>query len=370
MKPTTSTKADSLTRKLKIAVLLALGVVGLYYTQVFLKPICFAILLAMLLLPFTKWLEDKKLNTYVAATISMLTVMLVMGSVTTLLWWQVSELAENTSNIEQTFDQWMRQSQRFMYRTFNLNYNEQNEILDEQQSAMASYIPTIMESIGSTMAKAVLVLVYAFMFLTHRGQIKRFIMRSTPNGDEEKTKSLITHANQVSVSYLVGLLKLIVAMTVLYSLAYWAIGIENPIFFAAVCGVLEMIPFVGNLLGSLITTIGAIAQDGNTEIIPFIFLVYFMVQFVQSYVLEPLIVGKEVNVNPLFSILALIVGELMWGLAGMVLAIPMLGIAKIYFDHTDSLQHYGKLIGTEASDDSEGPLSKLKSFFKRKTDIN
>lgn len=362
MKPTTA-KTDELARKLKIVLLLFLAVAGFFYAQAFLKPICFAMLLAMLLLPMTKWMEKRNINTYVAAFFSTLTVVIVIALVGGILWWQISELAENTSNIEQTFDRWMQQSQRFMYRTFGLNYNEQKEILDEQQSAIASFIPTIMEEMAATMAKIVLVLVYSFMFLTHRGQIQRFFIRVAANSDEEKTKSMITHANELSISYLGGLLKLIAVMTILFSLGYWIIGIKNPIFFAAVCGLMEMIPFLGNLLGSLFTTVGSIAQSGNTEVVPLIFVVYMVIQFIQSYILEPLILGKEVNVNPLFSILALIAGELLWGLSGMVLAIPMLGILKIYFDHNDTLKPYGQLIGADAKE-SEGLIDKFRSWYK------
>lgn len=365
----TAVKSDQLVHRIKVLILLFMTVGGLYIAQVFLKPICFAMLLSMLLLPMTKAMENRNINTYIASFFSILVVLVVLAGVGFLLWWQASELAQNTAHIERTFDEWMRQSQRFLYRTFGLNYQDQKEMLDEQQSALASYVPTIMEEIMSISAKIVLVLVYTYMFLTHRHKINRFLLRVTGSGDEEKTKSIIDSANQLSISYLGGLLKLIVAMTILFSLGYWIIGIENPIFFGSVCGVMEMIPFLGNLIGSLFTAVGAIAQTGNTEVIPFIFLVYFVIQFIQSYILEPLILGSEVNVNPLFSILALIVGEMIWGIAGMVLAIPMLGILKIYFDHYENLKPYGQLIGSN-SDTTPGSFSKIKNWFKRKTDTD
>lgn len=363
----TNAKQDWLMGKIKVLAFLFLSIAALYVGQVFLKPICFAMLLAMLLLPMTKALEQKNVNTFIASFFSVLLVMVILGSVGFLLWWQASELAQNTVHIERTFDEWMRQAQRFVYQTFGLDYQDQKEMLNEQQSALASYIPNIMEAIISLSAKTVLVLVYTYMFLTHRKKISWFLLRISKTRDEEKTKSIIESANQLSISYLGGLLKLIVAMTALFSGGYWIIGIENPLFFGSVCGVMEMIPFIGNLLGSLFTTIGAIAQSGNTEVIPLIFVVYVVVQFFQSYILEPLILGSQVNVNPLFSILALIVGELVWGLSGMVLAIPLLGILKIYFDHYDHLKPYGQLIGSDKSSE-DSRFEKVKNWFKRKTD--
>ena len=368
MTPTTE-KTDKVTRKLKIGLLLVLSVVGLYYAQALLKPICFGVLLAMLLLPSTKWLESKNLNQYVAAFLSSLAVVIIIGAVGGLLWWQISDLAQDTTNIERTFNEWKRQGQRFTYNTFGLNYTEQNEILDEQQSALTSFIPKIMEQSASTAARAILVLVYSFLFLTHRQKIKHFVMKISGKGQEDKTKSMIESANQVSVGYLTGLLKLIFVMTVLFSVGYWIIGVENPILFAAICGIMELIPFIGNILGTLVTSIGVIAQGTDTSIIAWVFVVYFIVQFLQSYVLEPLIVGSQVNVNPLFSILALMVGELMWGLSGLVLAIPMLGILKIYFDHSENLKPYGQLIGTDSTKSPDW-IASIKGWFNKKTDTD
>ncbi|RYG40852.1 MAG: AI-2E family transporter, partial [Chitinophagaceae bacterium] len=72
---------------------------------------------------------------------------------------------------------------------------------------------------------------------------------------------------------------------------------------------------------------------------------YMLVQFIQTYLLEPLVVGSKVNINPLFTIVSLVAAELVWGIPGMVLALPLLGILKIIFDHIEPLQPYGMLIG-------------------------
>jgi predicted PurR-regulated permease PerM len=68
-------------------------------------------------------------------------------------------------------------------------------------------------------------------------------------------------------------------------------------------------------------------------------------QFVQSYILEPLIVGAEVHVNPFFTIVAVVAGSLLWGIPGLILAIPIVGIMRVIFDNFDSLQPYGYLVG-------------------------
>jgi predicted PurR-regulated permease PerM len=95
-----------------------------------------------------------------------------------------------------------------------------------------------------------------------------------------------------------------------------------------------------------------------------ILITYAIVQFIQTYLLEPLVVGSAENINPLFTIIILVVGELVWGVPGMVLALPLLGIVKVVFDNVDSLKPYGYLIGKPKKDDDEGMMEKIKKWFK------
>lgn len=96
-----------------------------------------------------------------------------------------------------------------------------------------------------------------------------------------------------------------------------------------------------------------------------VLITYVIVQFIQSYLLEPLVVGAEVNINPLFTILIIIAGETIWGIPGMILAIPVLGIIKIICDHVEPLKPYGFLIGEDKKPKKErGFVSKIKGWFK------
>ena len=98
-----------------------------------------------------------------------------------------------------------------------------------------------------------------------------------------------------------------------------------------------------------------------------IVIAYAVVQFLQSYILEPLVVGTEVNLNPLFTIIGLVVGELIWGIPGLVLAIPLMGILKIVCDHIDGLEPYGYLMGRTGKKENT-LIAKIKEKFSSKKD--
>jgi predicted PurR-regulated permease PerM len=95
-----------------------------------------------------------------------------------------------------------------------------------------------------------------------------------------------------------------------------------------------------------------------------IVITYATVQFVQSYIIEPLVVGSEVNINPFFTIAGIVAGEMVWGIPGMILSIPLLGMAKIICDGVPQLQPIGFLIGTEKKKEGSNLIKKVKTWFK------
>jgi len=105
-------------------------------------------------------------------------------------------------------------------------------------------------------------------------------------------------------------------------------------------------------------------QGGDIGMMLSVLAVYAVVQFTQTYVIEPLVVGSEVNLNPLFTILSIVIWEAVWGIPGMFLAIPMMGVFKIICDHLTPLKPYGYLIGN--GEKKGGKLADwIKGIFKK-----
>jgi len=201
--------------------------------------------------------------------------------------------------------------------------------------------------LGSVLTNSLLVLVYIFLLLFFREHIKRFVIRIVPDEDESKAIRVVDSLQKVTQKYLTGLSLMIVGLWIMYSIGFTIIGVKNAIFFAVLCGLLEIVPFVGNLVGNLLTILMTLSQGGDTNMVVAILITYGIIQFIQSYILEPMVVGAEVNINPLFTIVGLVAGELVWGIPGMVVAIPIMGIAKIVCDHIEPLKPFGELIGKE-----------------------
>jgi predicted PurR-regulated permease PerM len=140
----------------------------------------------------------------------------------------------------------------------------------------------------------------------------------------------------------------------MYGIGFSIAGVKNALFFAVLCGILELVPFAGNITGTSITVLMALAQSSDSRVVIGVIITYGCVQLIQTYLLEPLVVGDRLNINPLFTILIIVVGEAVWGIAGMILAVPLLGIFKIVCDNTGPLKDLGFLIGPPKEKKAEG----------------
>ena len=224
----------------------------------------------------------------------------------------------------------------------------------------------ILGSLSGLLVDIVLGLVYIFLLLYYRTHLKKFMLRLVPRENKNNADQIISQASNVAVKYLSGLAMMIAMLWVMYGIGFSIVGVKNAIFFAILCGMLEIIPFVGNITGTGITILMSLTQGGGSGMVIGILITYGVVQFIQTYILEPLVVGSEVKVNPLFTILAIVAGELVWGVPGMIVAIPVLGIIKVVCDHIEELKPYGYLIGgEERNGDKGGMIEKVKGWFKK-----
>jgi predicted PurR-regulated permease PerM len=356
----------------KAALILLIIVLSAYLLKAgapFFIPVAFGALLAMLLLPISLWLEKKGVNKALATILSMLVLVGSFALIVYFISFQISDLAQNSSQFEKQISEKYRQAQQYISTTLGIPPQKQDQMIKDQQSSsggkMSAMITGLMNGIGGMLTNLILVLVYIFLFMYFRHYLKRFVLRIVPAGQADNAKDIMEKSQKVTQKYLTGLALMIVSLWIMYGIGFSIVGVKSALFFAILCGLLEIVPFIGNLIGNGLAIIVSLMQGGDMNVVIGILITYAVVQFFQSYILEPLVVGREVNINPLFTILSLVAAEMIWGIPGMILAIPVMGVAKIICDHIEPLRPYGELIGEDKKEDS-GMIRKVKQLFKRK----
>lgn len=363
-------KNPRLFKALAILSLVLLIVTALILGKPFLVPLTFAALLAMLLLPVTRWLEAKGLNKALATLAAIMLLISFFAIVLFFIGWQMSDIASNTAKLQQTVSEKYEQAKDLISQQLGVSEKKQEQIIEEQQKSssgkMTGMVTSVMGGITSFLTDTLLVFVYVFLFIYLRSRLKGFIIRLVPLVERENAMAVLNDTQKITVKYLGGLFLMIVCLWVMYGIGFTLLGVDNAIFFAILCGLLEIVPFVGNLTGTAITVAMSLVQGGDMNMVIGILIVYGLVQFLQTYLLEPMIVGAEVSINPLFTIMGLVAGELIWGIPGMILAIPLLGITKILFEHIEPLKPFAYLIGSDKQKkDEKSWLQKFKAWFKK-----
>ena len=357
-----------LNRGIAILLFLFLFFAGLHYAADFLIPVTIASFLAMLFIPLCVWLENKGMHNAFAALICALIFLVACASLVFLVSWQIGNFAEDTQKLQEMVTGIANRIQHFVAETMGISREQQQQMITEQKKSggqqASRMVMGTLGSVSSILIKFVLVLVYIFLFLYFRKHLKAFLMKMF-SGEEKKNALKIAYdASQVGQNYISGLARMIFILWIMYGIGFSIVGVKYALFFAVLCGILEIVPFVGNLTGTALTLLMAVSQGAGSGMLIGILITYSLVQFIQSYILEPLVVGAKVNINPLFTIVVLVIGEMVWGIAGLILAIPLLGVFKIICDHINPLKPIGYLIGETRSGKKDSPfMQKIKSLF-------
>jgi predicted PurR-regulated permease PerM len=172
---------------------------------------------------------------------------------------------------------------------------------------------------------------------------------------------IVTQIKTVIQQYLIGLVIEAGIMATLNTTALLILGIQYAILLGIISALLNVIPYIGGLIGVILPMIVALATKSSYWSAIYVLIAFYAIQLFDNNFIVPKIVASKVKINALFSIIVVFVGNALWGIPGMFLSIPLLAIVKLIFDHLEPLKPWGFLLG-----DTMPPLLKIKSFFKKK----
>ena len=216
----------------------------------------------------------------------------------------------------------------------------------------------VFSTTGTFLAMFALIPLYIFFLTYFREKYKKFIVLIAEE-NHHKVMQILNKISLVSVKYLKGVMIDVLILSVLGSIGYLLLGIKHAILFGVLAAILNIVPYVGVLIGSLLPILMAIITKDEIGYAIGALGVAVTVQFIDNNFISPYVVGSSVSLNPLSAMIVLIVGAMTWGIAGMILSIPLAGMMKVVFDNIESLKPWGYLIGEEVNFQD-------KKFFKSK----
>lgn len=338
----------------KINQILLLGfavLAALYYGADFLIPVTFAAFLAALVSSLCSLLQKAGLSNIISSLICTLVVFVVVGGLSYLLVYQLSLFAEDLPLIKDQSRSFLHSLQEQLSSATGISRQEQQQFIESRYDSLINMLQSqlriFLESLLYVVLKFLLVLIYLFLFLLYRYRFEQVVLMWIKSDEEEKTIKLMNENSRVIHHYLWGRVKVMSLLAIMYLLAFWLFGVKYVLLLTIFGALITIIPYLGPFISGLLPILMYVIFHDNFYNIILFASVIFVIQLIESYVLEPLIIGSEVKLSPLAVIIAVVVGGKIWGLAGMILFVPLLAMIKIFADHTPNLKPLGVLLGNE-----------------------
>ena len=310
-------------------------------------PFSFALFLAILLNPLTGLLLRWRIPKVPAIALSLLIAIFVIAAVWYFLANQIMRFTDQLPVLEKKATELMSRLQHGLVHQFNIPLKKQNQYITEAEAGINPLIGQALGTVVGTMAMIFLLPVYTFLLLYYKTLILNFLYEIFAEENAKEVSTVLQQVKGAIQSYMYGLLLEGLIVASLNTIALLLLGVPYAILLGVLGAILNVVPFIGGVLAALLPMIIAMITKDGFNIQIGIAVSYIVIQFTDNHFLIPNIVSSKVKINALISIIAVLLGGAVWGLSGMFLSIPFIGILKIIFDRIPEMQPWGHLLGTE-----------------------
>ena len=333
--------------------LVSLIVAFLILAKNILIPFTIAVVFTFLLLPVSRRLEHWRFPKVMAILISIVLAFTIFVALLYFFYSQVLSFANDWPVLEKTLTAKWVSFQQFISETFHVSKLEQQVWLktkiQENASTGGVLVLGIFSATTSFMASFALIPIYIFFLTLYKDKFKEFVRLIAKDDKNDHALLVVKKVSVVSQKYLRGIFLDVVILSVLNSTGFLILGLPHAILFGVLASMLNVIPYIGVLIGSILPILMAfLTKDSMTYPLAVLGICFF-VQFLDNNFITPYVVGSSVSINPLTATLVLIASALIWGIPGMILCMPLTGMAKVVCDNVDSMRPYGFLLGEEVN---------------------
>lgn len=323
-------------------------IAGLYFGASFLIPLTFAAFLAALVRPLSDVLERTGMSRIISSLISTLVVFLVVGGLFFLLFYQLRLFAQDLPQIKSELESFLESFQQQITSMTGLTPEEQLQLWRERSASiletLENSLTNLLGNVLNASLKFLLVLVYLFLLLLYRQKFVDVAMMYVPEEKKENTQQILYKTSRVVHHYLWGRIKVMSILGAIYLVTFLLFDIRYTVLLTIFGALVTIIPYIGPFVSGILPVLFVIVFGRSFSDVLFFAAVILVIQLIESYVLEPVIIGSEVQLSPLAVIIAIIIGGMIWGIAGMILFVPLFSILKILSDHSPNLKPIGYLI--------------------------
>lgn len=353
----------------RVAVVQVVGILTIlifYYGRIFLIPLAFAIFFAMMLLPVSHKLEKWGASRITSTLLCIFLILLFIAGVFFIIGLQAANLSQDLPQIQQKLQKLVDTGQQWVQQQFGVAPQEQITFLKSQISKFSQsfnkFATGLLSGSMGMLSGFALIIIYFFFLMWKREKYEEFFLKLTQSENRPEVKQELHDITKVASQYLLARMLSMLFLAIFYIIGFSVIGLKNAVIISLVAVLPTIVPYIGSIIGGLFPLIMAFVAGSSGMVLPVIG-VLMLAQIIDNNIIEPLVEGNSMNISPFITIVAIVLGELIWGIAGMILFIPLFAIIRIICDHIPALHPYGFLL----KNDVEEPkwIEKVKGWFKK-----
>jgi len=319
-----------------------------------LSPLIFSCLFSILLLPAAQLLENKlRLPRSAASMLAVITLLACIGGLLYVIAAQISSLISDWPQFQDQLHKSQLTVQNWIRSTFHITRHKQNTyVANATNKVIASggtVVGTTLLSLSSLLLFFVFTFIYTFFFLLYRSLIMRFLESVFLDENKHMVHDIIERVQFIIRKYIIGLLIEMAIVSTAVSLVFLALGVKYAILLGLITGLFNIIPYIGIFSALVVSAAVTFATAPTPATTLYVIITLVVTHLVDSNILLPMVVGSKVRINALITVLGVIIGEMIWGIPGMFLSIPVIAVLKIIFDRIESLKAWGIILGDDES---------------------
>ena len=327
-------------------VILVFGAIVMKEGSFILVPLIWGVFFAFALYPMMNWFERKRFPRGLAIFTSIIIVSIIGFGIFYVVLNQmvglIREIPEIGKNIEGKLNRYHDELSLILGEGF-LDPEHKTDLWGFFRS---ENLNDTLFSTGKSLTLIGIIPLYTFLLLYYKDFFREFLIRFSSK-NQDAVIHWVGDSSNVIQSYLSGMIRVTAIVAVLAGLFFYLIGVKFFILFAAFIAIMNLIPYVGVFISSLFAILYVFLTT-DTLFYPFItFATLWGIQLFENNIITPLVVGSKVKVNALAVIFAILIGGWLWGISGMILFIPLVGVLKITLERNDGLKPFGYLLSDD-----------------------
>lgn len=339
---------DKVSRYLQI---LLMGAAIMYFTKVISIPMMFGLLIAMVLYPLCRWLERQRWPRSAAIAACLAIVFVIGAGLVGIMVWQVAELRQELPKLTIKSDKVLVQLQQWLTTRWGITLDMQINWLRQTTNNLSSRLGAVLvgtvNATASLLFNLVMIPLFTSLFLSYRELLMRGLYQLFGEANRERVRKVATQTVDTYYNYIKGLLLVYLIVGLLNTVGLAIVGLKQAILFGFIASILTIIPYVGIAIGALLPISVAWMMHDSIWYPLGVVVVFGVVQYLEANVIFPWVVGVQLKVNTLASVVALFLGGVIWGVSGMVLFLPFVAILKLIADNVDEWKPLSTFLGPE-----------------------